>query len=102
MAMEPVEQRNGGYYVVGSRVSLDSVVYAYLRGESMLGIVESFPVLSLQQVNGAVEFYLGNRALVDEYLREQERLYEQMYQEARLKDPAFYEKLENARQKMRL
>ena len=36
--MEYVEQRNGGYYVAGIRVSLDSVVYAYLRGESNIGI----------------------------------------------------------------
>jgi hypothetical protein len=27
-----VEQREGGYYVTGTRVSLDSVVYAFLRG----------------------------------------------------------------------
>ena len=32
---EYVEQRNGGYYVAGSRVSLDSVVYAFRRGESL-------------------------------------------------------------------
>jgi hypothetical protein len=38
--MEYVEQRNGGYYVAGTRVSLDSVVYAWLRGESSIGIVE--------------------------------------------------------------
>jgi hypothetical protein len=31
---EYMEQRNGGYYVAGTRVSLDSVVYGFLRGES--------------------------------------------------------------------
>ncbi len=30
--MEYVEQRNRGYYVKGTRISLDSVVYAFLRG----------------------------------------------------------------------
>jgi uncharacterized protein (DUF433 family) len=54
MAAEYVEQRGGGYYIAGSRVSLDSVVYAFLRGESPEGIVESFPALSLEQVLGAV------------------------------------------------
>lgn len=34
MAREYVEQRHGGYYVQSTRVSLDSVVYAFLRGES--------------------------------------------------------------------
>src|ERR1019366_8014793 len=50
MAAGYVEQREGGYYIVGTRVSLDSVVYAFLRGESPEGIVESFPALSLEQV----------------------------------------------------
>jgi hypothetical protein len=34
MTDEFVEQRNGGYYVRDARVSLDSIVYAYRRGES--------------------------------------------------------------------
>jgi hypothetical protein len=32
MSGEYVEQRNGGYYVVGTRVSLDSVVHSFRRG----------------------------------------------------------------------
>ena len=47
MAKDYVEQLNGGYYIANTRVSLDSVVYAYLRGESPEGIAESFPALSL-------------------------------------------------------
>ena len=34
MAKEYVEERNGGYYVAGTRVSLDSIVHAFRRGES--------------------------------------------------------------------
>lgn len=57
MPTEYVEQRNGGYYVVGTRVSLDSVVYAFLRGE----IANAFPALSLEQAHGAIAYYLANR-----------------------------------------
>lgn len=39
MAREYIEQRNGTYYFIGSRVSLDSAVYEFLRGESPEGIV---------------------------------------------------------------
>ena len=46
--MEYVEQRNASYYVTGTRVSLDSIVYAFLRGESAESISESFPALSLE------------------------------------------------------
>jgi hypothetical protein len=35
MAKEYVEQRDGAYYVLGSRVSLDSVVYAFLRAKHL-------------------------------------------------------------------
>jgi uncharacterized protein (DUF433 family) len=97
MATEYVEQREGGYYVVGSRVSLDSVVYAFLRGESPEGIVESFPALSLEQVFGAVAFYLANRESIDAYLRNGRNEFARMRDEARRKHPALYSKLEAVR-----
>ena len=43
MAQEYVEKRNGGYYVMGSRVSLESVIYPFLDGASPETIVEEFP-----------------------------------------------------------
>ena len=98
MAREYVEQRGGGYYVAGSRVSLDSVVYAFLRGESPEGILESFPALSLEQVFGALAFYLANRESVDAYLLEAKAEFARMRDEARRQHPALYAKLDAARQ----
>jgi uncharacterized protein (DUF433 family) len=97
MAAGYVEQREGGYYIAGSRVSLDSVVYAYLRGESPEGIVESFPALSLEEVFGAVAFYLANRETIDTYLRDARAEFALMRDEARRKHPALYSRLESAR-----
>jgi hypothetical protein len=34
MAKEYVEKREGGYYIAGTRVSLDSIVYGFLSGTS--------------------------------------------------------------------
>ncbi len=34
---EYVEKRNGGYYVVGSRVSLDSIIYEFLEAGRFAG-----------------------------------------------------------------
>lgn len=66
---EYVNQHDGGYWVADSRVSLDSVVYAFLDGLSPETIVaECFPVLSLEQVYGAIAYYLANRAEIDLYL----------------------------------
>jgi uncharacterized protein (DUF433 family) len=92
-----VEQRDGGYYIAGSRVSLDSVVYAFLRGESPDDIAESFPAISLEQVFGAIAFYLANRESIDAYLRDGRADFARMRDEARRKHPALYSKLEAAR-----
>jgi uncharacterized protein (DUF433 family) len=96
--MEYVEQRNGGYYVAGTRVSLDSVVYAFLRGESPERIADAFQALTLEQINCAIAFYLANRVTIDEYLIRQREEFERMRQEARAKDPAFYAKMAAAKQ----
>lgn len=96
--MEYVEQRNGGYYVAGTRISLDSVVYAFLKGETPEGIQSSYTALNLEQIFGALAYYLANRAVIDDYLRKQRSEFDKMRQEARAKRPAFYAKIEAARQ----
>jgi uncharacterized protein (DUF433 family) len=71
-----VEQRNGGYYVAGTRVSLDSVVHAYRNGAAPESILRSFPAVgTLERVYGAITFYLANQNEVDEYLKRQEALW---------------------------
>jgi hypothetical protein len=40
-------------------------------------MVESYPALSLEQVHGALAFYLANRAEVDAYLAEGQRFAEE-------------------------
>ncbi len=99
MVKEYIEQRNGAYFVKGSRVSLDSLVCAFLRGESPEGIAESFPVLTLEQVFGALTFYLANRETVDRYLQQGKTDFERMRQQARYKNPRLYAKLSDARQR---
>jgi uncharacterized protein (DUF433 family) len=100
MQKEYVELRDGAYYVEGTRVSLDSVVQAFLRGESPEGIAESFPALNLEQVFGALTFYLANREAVDRYLLEGKQKFEVMRREAQRKNPALYARLGGARQKI--
>jgi len=95
-----VEQREGGYYVSGTRVSLDSVVYAFRRGESPEGIVESFPTLSLGQAYGAIAFYLARQQTVAAYLQQGRADFDRMREESRRKHPALYAKLEAARRSM--
>lgn len=42
MHSEYIEQRHGGYYVAGTRISLDSVVYSFNEGQSPEAIHEDF------------------------------------------------------------
>jgi len=78
-------------------VSLDSVVYAFLRGDSPEGIVEAFPALNLEQVLGALAYYLANRKTIDACLREGRAEFARLRRESRKKHPALYAKLEAAR-----
>jgi uncharacterized protein (DUF433 family) len=98
MENEYVEKRDEGYWIAGTRVSLDSVVFAFLDGLSPETIVlECFPVLSLEQVFGAITFYLGHRAEIDEYLKSTDEEFESLRQTTRDADPQFHAKLIKAR-----
>ena len=97
MSKEYVEQRDSGYWIKGSRVSLDSIVYAFLRGASPESIAHSFPLISLEEVYGAITFYLAHQAELDAYLQREEAEFEAMRQASRQAHPLLYRKLEEAR-----
>jgi uncharacterized protein (DUF433 family) len=85
-----IEMRNGGYYVRGHRVSLDSVVYDWLAGRTPEEICEDFPTLTLTEVYGAIAYYLGHREEIDQYLKEWEAKYEEQRAAAQAADPERY------------
>lgn len=96
MTKRYVEEREGSYRIVGKRVSLDSIVYAFLAGMSPESITQSFPVLTLEEVYGAITFYLANRNAIDTYLVEGEEMFETLRQQARETNSLLYQKLYNA------
>ena len=103
MDKEYVERRDDGYWVAGTRVSLDSIVFSFLDGLSPETILaECFPVLTLEQVYGAVTYYLAHRAEIDEYLTNVDGEYESLRQATRDADPQFYEKLMQARRQLQI
>lgn len=74
MAKEYVERRDGGCYVAGTRVSLDSIVQCFDEGLSPEAILEEFDTLTLVQVFGAITFYLENQPAIDAYrVRQKQR-----------------------------
>ena len=97
MAQEFIKQRGSGYYFAGSRVSLESVVYQFLQGESPEGILQAYPSLSLLQIYGGITWYLAHRTEIDEYLKRGEARFEELSRAAREANPLLYAKLEAAK-----
>jgi len=100
MSEEYVKQIEGAYRVAGTRVSLDSVVYSFRGGESPESIQRSFPSLTLEQVYGAIAYYLAHVDEIDQYLIEGEQEFEKLQRASRVAYPEWYEKLERARKAM--
>lgn len=92
---------NGAYRIADTRVSLDSVIYSYRRGNLPETIARQFSVLSLAQIYGAIAFYLSNREEIDEHLKQGEIAYEQLRQKRREADPEFYARFDRLREKMK-
>jgi uncharacterized protein (DUF433 family) len=84
-----IEERDGGYYIAGTRISLDSIVHAFQAGESPEGILRSFPLAGpLVKIYGAITFYLENKEKVEAYLRDQDRRWDALRKErAKPADP---------------
>ena len=74
MQSEYVERRPDGFYLLDSRVALDYVVREYWNGEPPESIRQHFPTLTLEQVFGALAFYLANKDEVDASIRERDRV----------------------------
>ena len=56
MTGEYIDERNRGYYVADSRISLDSVVYSFERGNSPKESRRS-TAAQAAQIYGAIAFY---------------------------------------------
>ncbi len=88
-----VEYRTDSYWVEGTRISVDSVVYAFRQGLSPESIAQAFPLPNLEQIYGAIAFYLANRTAINSYLATEEAAYGTMPQPLQSSDPALYNKL---------
>lgn len=94
---EYVEQRNGGFYVAGSRISLDSIVYSFKAGDSPETIRQNFSSLTLGQVYGAIAFYLAHEQEVDANICEGEAEIEHSVPSLSASRPELYARLDRAR-----
>jgi len=93
MPKEYVKIIEGVYRVANTRVSLDSLVYFFREGMSVKSMVESYPSLSLEEVHGALAFYLANKNEVDAHLADGERVAASEHSRSREVNAEFIAKL---------
>lgn len=73
---------NGVVRVHGTRVTLDTVVTAFLEGCAAEEIVDQYPSLQLADVYLVIGYYLNHKAEVDAYLLERQHHASEVRQEA--------------------
>ena len=66
--------------VIGSRITLDTLVHIFQRGDTVEDLAEGFPTLSLQQIKTVIDWYLAHQREADEYLEERETQAERVRQ----------------------
>jgi Protein of unknown function (DUF433) len=87
--------------VAGSRVTLASVIYEYRDGAAAETIRQNFPTLSLEQIYGAIAFFLGHEQEVGSYLSELEKKWDELERAAKPASAELQQRIEEA-QKRRL
>lgn len=88
---------HGVMRVGGTRVMLDSVIAGFRQGQSPESIRQQYPALTLEQVYGAITYYLAHRAQVDDYLRRQDALWQRLRREAETQLPPVVKRLRTVR-----
>lgn len=100
MAKEYIERREGSFYLIGSRVPLARIVYEFQNGAAPEAIRLDYPTLSLEQVYGAITFYLANKEDIEQDMTDRRRIEEEVIQAQPPLPPELQQKLEREREKM--
>ena len=88
---------HGVMRVAETRVMLESIVAGFQHGLSAETSQQQYPSLALEEVYGAVAYYLGHRELVDGYLEQQERVWDEMRAGSMQADGAVVQRLRAVR-----
>ena len=100
MVKDYVEPRNGSFYLIDSRVPLAIIVHDFQSGDTPEAIQSNFSTLTLEQVYGAITFYLANKEEVEKDMAERRRIEEQVIKEQPPLPPELQQKLQRTREQM--
>jgi uncharacterized protein (DUF433 family) len=66
--------QDGVVRIGNSRVTLDTVVYAFNEGSNAEEILKRYPSLQLADIYSVIGYYLRHRSEIDAYLKDRESL----------------------------
>ncbi|NOZ70421.1 MAG: DUF433 domain-containing protein [Chloroflexi bacterium] len=67
--------------VGGTRITLDTIVYAFLEGATAEELVQQYPSLSLSDIYSVIGYYLSRKEEVDSYLQQREQVRKRIEQQ---------------------
>jgi uncharacterized protein (DUF433 family) len=76
-----------------SRVMLEAIVAGFEHGHSPETLQQQYPALSLEEVYGAITYYLAHRDEVHTYLKQQDALWEAWRAKSAVRPPPVVERL---------
>ena len=76
-----------------TRVMLDSVIASFEQGHSAETIQQQYPALSLEEVYGAIAWYLANPTEVTQYLQQQQAVWARWHAKAAAQPSAVRQRL---------
>jgi len=82
------EDDEGVIRVGGTRVTLDTVLTAYMRGSTPEQIAQDYSSLETADVYAAIAYYLRHRDEVEEYLERRHQVSEEVREEFRRRFPS--------------
>ena len=77
-----------------------SIIYEYRDGAAPETVRQNFPTLSLEQIHGAIAFYLGHLEVAEAHLRDLEKKWEELERAAKPASPEFQHRIEEARKRL--
>ena len=84
---------HGAMRIGNSRVMLDSIVAGFEQGHSPETLQQQYPALSLEEVYGAITYYLAHMDEVYAYIKRQDELWEAWHAESASRSSPVVERL---------